>query len=101
MLEGLTGKRDSWHIFIFKNKDKMQVHALYLLNAKAVSSEEVECGTRKPLLSFCSSRHFKMWLEKSRKKHTQTGFREVFIRLEIQALFGSDCHCMHELKEKG
>lgn len=28
-------------------------------------------------------------------------FREVFIRLEIQVLFGSGCHCMHELKEKG
>lgn len=27
-------------------------------------------------------------------------FREVVIRVEIQMLFGSDYHCMHELKEK-
>lgn len=26
--------------------------------------------------------------------------REVVIRVEIQMLFVSDCHCMHELKEK-
>lgn len=26
--------------------------------------------------------------------------REVVIRVEIQALYGSDCCCMHELKEK-
>lgn len=56
----------------FRTKTKMQVHALYLLNAKAVSSEEVECGIRKPLLTFCSSRLRRMWLEKSRKKHLQT-----------------------------
>lgn len=50
----LPGKRDVWHVLIFQTKDKMQVH-LYLLDAKAVSSEEVEGGTRKPLLNFCSS----------------------------------------------
>lgn len=27
-------------------------------------------------------------------------FREVVIRVEIEMLFGSDSHCMHELKEK-
>lgn len=46
--------------------------AFYLLDAKAVSSEEVEGGTGKSSLRVCSSRLCRMWLEKSRKKHLQT-----------------------------
>jgi len=57
--------------FIFQSKDEVQVPALYLLDAKAVSSEEVEGGTRKSLLNFCGSRLCRMWLEKSGKKHLQ------------------------------
>lgn len=64
---GFNRKKRWLACFIFQSKDKMQVRALYLLDAKTVSSEEVEGGTRKPSLNFCSSRLCWMWLEKSRK----------------------------------
>lgn len=69
---GFNRKKRWLACFILQSKDKMQVRALYILDAKAVSSEEVEGGTRKPSLNFCSSRLRRMWLEKNGKKHLQT-----------------------------
>lgn len=68
---GFNRKKRWLACFIFQIKDKMRVHALYLLDAKAAFSEEVEGGTRKSLLNFCTIRLCRMWLEKSRKKHLQ------------------------------
>lgn len=79
----------------------MQVHALYLLDAKAASSEEVEGGTSKLFLISVVADFVGCGLKRVERNICELRrFREVVIRVEIQMLFRSACRCMRELKEK-